>query len=155
MSEIVTIYKIHCFTAPEPGQEGESCSLLPWRNQPGLRGSDDGGRDYVLPEPYRTGTMEDGKPVVITDGGEPCSLMFHNERPLLIDSRQRKAYLLEPVKKIASYRQMLGMTLSDLALRLHVEPKLLYEWENLEREPDEETLSRIASSLGCKPSDLR
>ena len=50
---------------------------------------------------------------------------------------------------------MSGMTLSELAERISVEPKLLYEWENLEREPDEEALSRIASILGCKPSDLR
>lgn len=155
MGEIVTIYRINCFSSPEPEKEGESCSLLPWENSPDLRGQDDGGRDYVLPEHYGEGIAPGGAPAVLSEEGTLCDLLLHNGRPLLIDATKRRAYLLEPVKKIASYRQMSGLTLSDLAERLSVEPKLLYEWENLEREPDEETLSRIASILGCKPSELR
>lgn len=153
MGEIVTIYKIRCFSSPEP--EGESCSLLPWRNLPGLRGRDDGGREYVLPEGYSTGMTPEGEPAIYSSEGTLCDLMLHNGCPLLVDSQRRRAYLLDPVKKIASYRQMAGMTLSDLAKRLSVEPKLLYEWENLEKEPDEETLAKIASVLGCSPSELR
>jgi DNA-binding XRE family transcriptional regulator len=155
MSEIVTIYRINCFSAPKPELEGESCSLLPWVERPGLFGQDDGGREYVLPEHYAARTAPGGDPAVFSKEGSLCGLMLHNGRPLLIDEKSRRAYLLEPVKKIVSYRQMAGMTLSDLAERLSVEPKLLYEWENLEREPDEETISRIASILGCNPSDLR
>ncbi|QAT48449.1 XRE family transcriptional regulator [Caproiciproducens sp. NJN-50] len=155
MGEIVTIYRINCFSAPEPEWEGESCSLLPWGDPPGLRGQDDGGREYVLPERYAEGIAPGGSPAVFSEEGVLCELMLHNGRPLLIDGEKRRAWLLEPVRKIASYRQMSGMTLSELAERISVEPKLLYEWENLEREPDEEALSRIASILGCKPSDLR
>ena len=155
MGEIVTIYHINCFSAPEPELEGESCSLLPWEDSSGLRGCDDGGREYVLPERYGEGITPGGKPAVFSEEDVPCRLMLHNGRPLLIDGKKRRAYLLEPVRKIASYRQMSGMTLADLAERLSVEPKRLYEWENLEKEPDEEILSRIASILGCKPSDLR
>lgn len=155
MGEIVTIYQINCFSAPEPELEGESCSLLPWEDSSGLRGQDDGGREYVLPEHYDEGIGPDGKPAILSGEDVPCELMLHNGRPLLIDGKKRRAYLLEPVRKIASYRQMSGMTLSELAERLSVEPKLLYEWENLEREPDAEILSRIASILSCKPSDLR
>lgn len=155
MSEIITVYKIRCFSAPEPELEGERCSLLPWQNPTGFRGGDDGGREYILPEHYGTGASSGGDPAVFSEEGSPCRLMLHNGRPLLIDSGKRRAYLLEPVKKIASYRQMSGMTLSDLAGRLSVSTERLYEWENLEREPDEATLARIASILGCKPSDLR
>lgn len=155
MSEIVTIYHINCFSAPEPEMEGESCSLLPWGDMTGLRGQDDGGREYVLPEHYEEGIGPDGTPTVFSEEEVPCELMLHNGRPLLIDGKKRRAWLLEPVKKIASYRQMSGMTIADLAERLSVKPELLYEWENLEREPDEEILSSIASVLGCKESDLR
>lgn len=155
MSEIVTVYRITRFSAPEPGQEGESCSLLPFRDAPGLSGRDDGGREYVLPGDYGTGTGPDGLPAIFSAEGVPCELMLHNGAPLLIDGEKRRAYLLEPVKKIASYRQLAGLTLSELAERLSVEPKTLYEWENLEREPDERALARIASILGCNPSDLR
>ncbi|MVB09620.1 helix-turn-helix protein [Caprobacter fermentans] len=155
MGEIITIYKINCYSAPEPEQEGESCSLLPWRNQPGVTGRDDGGRDYVLPEEYGAGIAPGGDPAVFSAEGGLCGLMLHNGCPLLIDEKKRRAYLLEPVKKIASYRQATGMTLAELAERLSVTPQLLYQWENLEREPDEEILLQIASILGCNPSDLR
>lgn len=155
MGEIVTIYKINCFSSPNPEQEGENCSLLPWRNMPGLSGKDDGGREYVLPEGYGTGIAPGGDPAIFSTDGTLCDLMLHNGCPLLVDSQKRRAYLLDPVKKITSYRQMAGMTLSDLAERLSVEPKLLYAWENLEQEPDEEALAKIASVLGCSPSELR
>ena len=154
MSEIVTIYKINCFSSPEPGQEGESCSLLPWRNLQGLHGKDDGGRDYSLPDGYSVGITDGGEPAIFSEEETVCELMLHNGCPLLVDSRKRRAYLLEPVKKITSYRELAGMTLSDLAQRLSVEPKQLYEWENLEKEPSEEIISKIASVLGCSPSEL-
>lgn len=155
MGDIVTIYKINCFSAQEPGQEGETCSLLPWRDFPGVHGKDDGGRDYILPEEYGEGISPGGDPAIFSMEGKQCELMLHNHRPLMVDSEKRRAYLLEPVKKITSFRQLSGMTLSDLAERLAVTTELLYQWENLEREPGEEILSQIASILGCKPSDLR
>ena len=155
MSEIVTVYRITCFSAPEPGREGESCSLLPFREEPGLSGRDDGGRDYVLPEGYGAGIGPGGAPSVYSAEGALCEIMLHNGAPLLIDAQKRRAYLLEPVKKIASYRALAGLTLSELAERLSVEPKTLFEWENLEREPDERILAQIASILECNPSDLR
>ena len=155
MSEIVTVYRVTRFSAPEPEQEGESCSLLPFRDEPGLSGRDDGGRDYVLPQGYGLGVGPGGDPAVVSTEGVLCELMLHNGAPLLIDAEKCMAYLLEPVKKIASYRQIAGLTLSELAERLAVEPKTLYEWENLEREPDERVLAQIASILGCNPSDLR
>lgn len=154
MSEIVTIYRINCFSAPEPAQEGESCSLLPWRRAPGLHGQDDGGRDYVLPAEYGAGIGPGGVPAIFSSGGALCELLLHNGRPLLIDGEKRRAYLLEPVKKIASFRQAAGLSLGGLAERLSVEPKALYEWENFEKEIPQEILARIASILGCNPSDL-
>lgn len=154
MNQIVTVYRIRRFSAPDSDAKEESCSLLPFRAAPGLRGRDDGGRDYVLPTGYSAGTGPDGGPAVFNGEGFRCSLLLHNGAPLLVDGGRRLAHLLEPVKKIATYRQLAGLTLSELAERLGVEPKTLYEWENLEREPDRETLSRIASILGCGPSDL-
>ena len=154
MNEIVTIYRINCFSAPEPAQEGESCSLLPWRGAPGLRGQDDGGRDYVLPQEYGAGIGPGGVPAVFSSEGVLCELLLHNGRPLLVDGEKRRAYLLEPVRKIASFREASGLSLAGLAERLSVEPRALYEWENLEKEVPQEILARIASILRCKPSDL-
>lgn len=154
MSEVVTIYRFEYFSTPESGQTYPDCSLLPWRDEPGLSGRDDGGRTYVLPQGYVSVSGPEGFPAVQNDEGIPCGLMLHNGRPLLIDSGRRRAYLLEPVKKISTYRELNGLSLAELAERLSVEPKTLYEWENLEREPDAEILGRIASILGCSPLDL-
>ena len=155
MKQIVAIYRIHSSSPSELGGEEERCSLLPYREEPGLRGRDDGGRDYILPEGYSAVPGPEGEPALWNDEGGRCSLLLHNEAPLLVDEGKRLAHLLRPVSKIASYRELAGLTLSEAAGRLGVEPAALYEWENLEREPDKETLSRIASVLGCNLSDLR
>lgn len=153
MSEIVTIYRICRYSAPEPEMEGESCSLVPWREESG--GTDDGGRDYVLPEGYAMRGAEDGEPAVFSASGTRCSLMLHNGCPLLIDEETRRAHLLEPVKKLASYRQAAGLTRAELAQRIGVTQAQLYEWENLEQEPTPSTLRRIAEILSCRPEDFR
>jgi DNA-binding transcriptional regulator YiaG len=153
MSEIVTIYRICRYAASEPELEGESCSLLPWREESG--GTDDGGRDYVLPEGYGQRETEEGEPAVFSPAGVRCSLMLHNGSPLLIDEEARRAHLLEPVKKIASFRQAAGLTRAELAQRLGVTQAQLYEWENLEQEPTPSTLRRIAEILRCEPEDFR
>ena len=156
MSEIVTIYKTNCFAALDPSQEGESCSLLPWdEGNPDCRGEDDGGRDYVLPEHYGQGKAQGGLPAVFSKDGHACLLMLHNGIPLLIDEEKRRAWLLEPVKKLATQRELAGMTREELARRLGVAQQELFRWENLEAEPDRETLERIASILGCEISDFR
>lgn len=156
MSEIVTIYTINCFAALDPSQEGKSCSLLPWDGgNPDCRGEDDGGRDYILPEHYGRGTNPAGLPAIFSENGGACSLMLHNGTPLLIDESRRRAWLLEPVKKLATQRELAGLTLAELAGRLGVTQQELYRWENFEAEPDAETLERIASILGCEISDFR
>ena len=155
MSEIVTIYTITCYSAENPEEEGTSCSLLPWDGRiPGRSGQDDGGREYVLPDGYSLGAEEDDlTPAVLGQQG-PCALLLHDGRPLLIDEQKRRAFLLESVKKIATYRMACGMTREELAQRLEVPPKDLYEWENLEKKPEPSVLERIASVLGCKITDL-
>lgn len=156
MNEIVTIYKIRCFAALDPEQEGESCSLLPWDDSsPDCRGEDDGGREYVLPEGYKQGRTEEGFPVVFGKEGGACELVLHNGCPLLVDPEKRMAHLLEPVKKIATYRHLAGLTLAELADRLGASQKEVYEWENLEKEPDEATLERIAEVLECNVTDFQ
>ncbi|GEM_PF-623911 len=156
MREIVTIYKIHCTKSLQPSEEGDRCSLLPWdSNCAGRCGKDDGGHAYVLPEGYMQGRGENGLPAIFGESGNRCDLLLHNDCPLLIDSKKRLAPLLEPVKKMASYRELLGMTRAQLAQRLGVSQKEVFEWENLEKEPDEKTLARIAKILGCRPEDLR
>lgn len=155
MSEIVTIYKINCYSSVDPSREGESCSLLPWDDgDPGLRGEDDGGRDYVLPGHYTAGHTSEGLPAVFGEDGNPCSVMLHNGAPLLVDSAKKLAFLLEPVKKITTWRELCGMSRAELAKRLGVTQKELFEWENKEREPDGSTLRKIAEILGCSVSDL-
>lgn len=155
MSEIVTIYTITCYSAENPEEEGTSCSLLPWDGRiPGRRGQDDGGREYVLPDGYSLGAEEeDLSPSILGQQG-PCSLLLHDGRPLLIDEQKRQAFLLEPLKRIATYRAACGMTREELAQRLEVSQKELFEWENLEKQPEPSVLERIASVLGCKISDL-
>ncbi len=148
MSETVTIYKIR---RPAPsdldgGEEG--ASLLP----PG--GRTEGGRDYVLPAGYAKGRSPDGGPALLDAAGRPCGLMLHNGCPLLIDRERGMAYLLEPVKKLAAYRRLAGLSREELARRLGVPQKELFEWENLEKEPDAAALAKIASILGCDPSDF-
>lgn len=156
MSEIVTIYKMKCFAALDPEQEGESCSLLPWDDSnPDCRGEDDGGREYVLPKDYTQGHTEEGFPAIFGEEGNACELALHNGSPLLVDSKKRMAHLLEPVKKIATYRHLAGLTLAELADRLGASQKEVYEWENLEKEPDAETLERIAAVLGCEVTDFQ
>ncbi len=156
MNEIVTIYKIDCYESFDPSRTGESCSLLPWDDSdPGSRGGDDGGRDYILPEHYSEGRAEDGSPAVFGETGNRCELMLHNGRPLLVDSKKRRAHLLEPVKKMATFRTAAGLTTAELAERLGVTQKEVYEWENLEKEPDGATLERIAAILGCSAADFR
>ena len=155
MSEIVTIYKINCYASLDPARVGESCSLLPWDDSdPGCRGTDDGGRDYVLPEGYACRT-ESGAPAVFSAEGVCCEVLLHNGTPLLVDAEKRRAHLLEPVKKMASFRAAAGLTRAELAERLGVTQKEVYEWENLEREPDGGMLARIAEVLGCSPADFR
>lgn len=154
VKEIVTVYKITCFAAEDSSEVGESCSLLPWNSKrPGRSGQDDGGRDYALPEGYRVGVDDAFSPRILR-GEEPCDLMLHNGSPLLVDSSNRRAFLLEPVKKIATYRELCGLSLAELAERIKVPQKNLYEWENLEKQPDPKTLKRIAAALGCRAADL-
>ncbi len=156
MNEIATIYKINCFESLDPSQVGESCSLLPWDgSDPGSRGGDDGGREYVLPEDYAQRRAEDGSPAIFSEKGNRCGLMLHSGCPLLVDSEKRRAHLLEPVKKMATFRAAAGLTMAELAQRLGVTQKEVYEWENLEKEPDSATLERIAEILGCSAPDLR
>ena len=156
MSEIITVYKIDCFAALDPSKEGESCSLLPWdEGTPDCRGKDDGGRDYVLPDHYTLGVGREGSPAIFSEDGRPCSLMLHNGAPLLIDGGKRMAWLLEPVKKLATQRELAGLTREELARRLGVTQQELFRWENLEIEPAPEVLERIASILGCEISDFR
>jgi DNA-binding XRE family transcriptional regulator len=155
MSRIVTIYKTVCYSAQSPDRELESCSLLPWRNTDEANGTDDGGRDYVLPAHYRQGKDASGGPAVFAENGRPCRVMLHDGRPLLVDEDRQLAFLLEPVKKMASYREAAGLTREEMASRLGVTQKELFEWENLEKEPDSKTLARIAEILGCSPGDFR
>lgn len=156
MNEIVTIYRINCYASLDPSRVGESCSFLPWDGaDSGSRGSDDGGRDYILPANYTKGRAADGSPAVFGEKGNLCELMMHNGCPMLIDSEKRLAHLLEPVKKMATYRAAAGLTTAELAQRLGVTQKDVYEWENLEKEPDGATLRRIADILGCSADDFR
>lgn len=156
MSEIVTIYQINCYAALDPSQVGESCSLLPWDDSsPDCRGGDDGGRDYVLPDHYTQGHTGDGLPAIFGEAGNLCELMLHNGSPLLVDAEKRLAHLLEPVKKMATYRAAAGLTTAELAQRLGVTQKEVFEWENLEKEPDGAVLERIAEILGCSAADFR
>lgn len=155
MNEIITVYKIHCVSLRDPSRERENCSLLPWGGDPDWRGRDDGGREYVLPGGYAQGRSPDGGPAVFGPKGNSCGLMLHNGCPLLIDREKQMAHLLEPVRKIATYRHLAGLSREALAQKLGVSQKEVFEWENLEKEPDENTLRRLAEALGCKISDFR
>jgi DNA-binding XRE family transcriptional regulator len=155
MSEIVTIYKINCYSSLNPSCEGESVSLLPWdASDPTSRGSDDGGRDYVLPKQYRLASDANGCPVIQRDDGTVCELMLHNGCPLLIDEEKHMAHLLERYKKLEIYRTAAGMTREELAQRLGVTQQELYTWENYEKSPTAEQAKQIAEILGCDASEI-
>lgn len=156
MNEIVTIYKIRCFAALDPGQEGERYSLLPWDDtNPDCRGEDDGGREYVLPKDYKQGRTDEGFPAIFGEDGDICEVTLHNGCPLLVDAKKRLAHLLEPVKKMATFRHLAGLTLAELAEKIGSTQKEVYEWENLEKKPDAATLQKIADVLGCSAADFQ
>lgn len=155
MGETVRIFKIICYDSPDPEQVGESCSLLPWDgDMPGLRGQDDGGTEYVLPQGYSVKADESGVPAVFAGGNLRCGLLLHNGRPILVDSAKQQAVLLEPVKKILLMRESAGLSRGELAELLGVSVKELYEWENREKDPERPVLERIANLLECNLSDL-
>lgn len=153
-NETVRIYKLYCFDSPDPDQIGESCSLLPWcGDRPGLRGQDDGGTEYELPQGYSVKTDEYGEPALFC-GHTPCGLTLHNGRPILVDSSKQQAVLLDPVKKILRMRERAGLSRGELAELLGVSVKELFEWENREKDPSEDLLARVAELLRCNLSDL-
>jgi DNA-binding XRE family transcriptional regulator len=155
MSEIVTIYKINCYSSLDPTCVGESVSLLPWDDSdPTSRGKDDGGHDYVLPKHYRLGTDANGRPVIQREDGTACELMLHNGCPLLIDREKHMAHLLERYKKLEIYRTAAGMTRQELAQRIGVTQQELFFWENYEKSPTREQTEKIAEILGCDASEI-
>ncbi len=119
---------------------------------PEENGDDDGGRDYVLPAGY-TVDSEDGAPFVRGAGGS-CILHSHNGLPVLVDEKEKRAFLLERDRKIERMRERAGLTRGDLAVALGTSQLEVYRWETYEVEAGTALLGRIARILGCRTEDL-
>lgn len=151
----ITIFKHICYSAPSPVEVGEFFSLLPWDEQDPLRqGEDDGGKEYLLPDNYQAIENDFGELVLADAEGNRCELDSYVDRPLLVDHKTRRAYLLERDKKIIRMREDAGLTRAELAQRLGIEQALLYQWEHYETEPTVKDYARIAKQLGCDILDL-
>ena len=114
-------------------------------------GNDDGGRPYDLPKGYHVEETKDGPQII---GELPCTLEEHNGKPLLVDNKSRKAYLLERSRRITQRREEMGMTRQELADALGVTLMEVYQWETYEVEIGTAVLGRIAKVLDCETMDL-
>ena len=151
----ITIYKHICYSAPNPLEEGEFFALTPWDEEDHTRrGEDDGGKEYLLPSNYQAVETESGELVLTDAQGNRCDLDSYVGRPMLLDQKTRRAYLLERDKKIIRMRTKAGLTRSELAEALGMEQALLYQWENYEVEPTVKQYAQMAKLLNCDILDL-
>ena len=116
---------------------------------PDPNGEDDGGRSYKVPEHY---FYRGGK--LVTPAGDPCAVQAHNGQPLLVDTTNGRAYLMELEPKITRMREKCGFSQEAFAEALGVSQLTLYRWEHNEEEPHSATLSRMAQILRCDVLDL-
>lgn len=81
----VKIYIYDITEATSIHEEGKGVSLIPWGNDTNyIRGSDDNGRDYVLPDGFETASDTYGHPQIYDKAGEYCELVLRNGKPTLI-----------------------------------------------------------------------
>lgn len=98
----VKIYKNTCTQGVMIGREGDGFSLYPWgQDTSAIKGYDDGGKDYVLPDGYELAEFanQQGK-MGIFKGDCYCDIHIHtsghpqlvcgdlNEMPVLIEAKE-------------------------------------------------------------------
>jgi hypothetical protein len=75
----VTIYRIVCTRAYQMAEQGSGYSLRPWgENTPCYEGSDDGGREYLLPDGYTVAMSNGGTEEIYGPDGLHCAIVPHS-----------------------------------------------------------------------------
>jgi hypothetical protein len=81
---LVKIYKITCTRAFMANEQGTGYSLTPWgRNTPHYQGSDDGGREYVLPSSFVVGETKYTEKMIY-QGDIACPLFKKYDQPAIV-----------------------------------------------------------------------
>ena len=82
----VTIYKNTCTQGVMMSEQGTGFSLTEWGSDTDMiKGFDDGGQNYVLPDGYTLGAIWGGLSAVFDTNDNYCELVMHScGRPQLV-----------------------------------------------------------------------
>ena len=82
----VIIYKTECNKAYSMYEQGNGASLRPWgKNTEYYQGSDDGGKNYILPAGYSLGYIQNGlQQAIFDEKDQHCDISNKNGRIMLI-----------------------------------------------------------------------
>jgi hypothetical protein len=81
----VTIYSVTCTKAYQMAEQGTGFSLRPWGGDTAhYEGTDDGGREYLLPEGHELAECNGGTVEIYDADGRHCPLGSSYGRPALV-----------------------------------------------------------------------
>lgn len=91
----VTLYKINCTKAFSMVEQGEGYSLTPWGdNTASYEGSDDGGKEYNLPDGYSVAQTKAGDMAIYDQNNCHCAILVHSSGgPQLVSSALKRPVL--------------------------------------------------------------
>ncbi len=74
----VNIYKIVCTQSTMAADQGTGFSLRPWGTDTDtIKGFDDGGQEYILPDGYSVAESRSKTPEIYNDDDKHCELVVH------------------------------------------------------------------------------
>jgi len=83
----VKLYQVTTTKAHEMSERGVSYSLYPWSgNNRDYEGSDDGGKDYILPDGFLVSDSSSGERQIYNAKGEYCGITNKSNSPCLLTS---------------------------------------------------------------------
>lgn len=101
MTNTVTIYKNTCTQSVSIWDQGTGFSLAPWGDDTDvIKGYDDGGRVYNLPDGYTVGEIWGGLPAIFDAQDNHCEIIKHSSgNPQLVSGFDRPMPVLKPIIK--------------------------------------------------------
>ena len=83
----VKLYRVTTTKIHQISEQGVSYSLYPWSgNNRDYEGSDDGGKDFVLPDGFQVSDSTTGERQIYDAKGEPCGITNKSNYPCLLTS---------------------------------------------------------------------
>lgn len=83
----VKLYQVTTTNAHQVSDQGVSYSLYPWSgDNRDYSGSDDGGKDYILPDGFEVLDSTTGERQIHDAKGESCGITNKSNRPCLLTS---------------------------------------------------------------------